>query len=136
METCSEVSVCATAVTTSKVSSWMKPPPPALPSARCSLRYAEFAYGRSTVSVNRLPCASFSSERTSEVIWPAVLYALDPTTGMCSPGRTGILACPSVSCLDLNGDGQECLSHSHQSCGNGDFCKYAATPMTALISAA
>src|SRR5713101_1275212 len=63
----------------------MNPPPPALPSARCSLRYAEFAYGSSTVSVNRFPCESFSSERTSEVSWPAVLYALDPTTGMENP---------------------------------------------------
>src|SRR6266403_3073406 len=91
METCSEVSGCVTAGTTSSASSWMNPPPPAFPSARCSLRYAEFAYGSSTVSVNRLPCASFSRERTSDVIWPAVLYALDPTTGMCSPGRQAFL---------------------------------------------
>src|SRR5580692_212077 len=63
----------------------MNPPPPALPSARCSLRYAELAYGSSTVSVNKLPCASFNSERTSEVICPAELYALDPTTGMEVP---------------------------------------------------
>src|SRR5712671_3023257 len=114
----------------------MNPPPPAFPSARCSLRYAELAYGRSTVSVNRLPCESFNSERTSEVICPAVLYALDPTTGIGSPGRTGILACRFFPCLDLNGDRQECLSHWNQSRGSGDFCRYAATPMTALISAA
>ena len=43
METCSEVSVSVTAVTTSNTSSCIKPPPPALPMARCSLRYAEFA---------------------------------------------------------------------------------------------
>src|SRR5258707_3708087 len=48
----------------------------------CVLRYAEFAYGSSTASVNRFPCESFSSERTSEVICPAVLYADEPTTGM------------------------------------------------------
>src|SRR5207248_5646565 len=63
----------------------MNPPPPALPSARCSLRYAEFAYGSSTASVNRLPCESFKSERTSEVICPAVLYADEPTTGIVCP---------------------------------------------------
>src|SRR6266581_6278341 len=108
----------------------MNPPPPALPMARCSLRYAELAYGRSTVSVNRLPWASFKSERTSEVICPAVLYADEPTTGMENPSRTGILACRFIPCLELNGDRQECLSHSNHSCGNGDFCKYAATPIT------
>src|SRR6266851_7793242 len=85
METCSEVSVCVTAVTTSSASSWMNPPPPALPSARCSLRYAELAYGSSTASVNKFPWASFSSERTSEVICPAVLYADEPTTGIECP---------------------------------------------------
>src|SRR5216683_8019474 len=85
METCSEISTCATAETTSSTSSWMNPPPPALPSARCSLRYAEFVYGSSTASVNKFPCESFNSERTSDVICPAVLYALDPTTGMENP---------------------------------------------------
>src|SRR5882724_2417731 len=133
METCSDVSGWVTAVTKSSASSWINPPPPALPSVRCSLRYAEFAYGKSTASVNRLPCESFKSERTSEVICPAVLYALDPTTGIGSPGRTGILACRFVRCLDFNGDRQECLSYS---AGSGDFCRYAATPITALINAA
>src|ERR1700739_2735414 len=60
----------------------MKPPAPALPRARCALRYAELACGSSTVSVNRLPWASLRSERTREVICPAVLYADEPTTGM------------------------------------------------------
>jgi hypothetical protein len=32
--------------------------------------------------VNKFPCASFSSDLTSDVICPAVLYALDPTTGI------------------------------------------------------
>src|SRR6266851_4260251 len=84
METWSEVSVRVTAVTTSSTSSWINPPPPALPMARCSLRYAELAYGNSKASVNRLPCESFNNERTREVICPAVLYADEPTTGIVS----------------------------------------------------
>src|SRR5258708_28343338 len=124
MDTCSEVSGCVTAVTTSSASSWMNPPPPALPSARCSLRYAELAYGSSTASVNRLPCESFNSERTNEVICPAVLYALEPTTGIGSPGGTGILACRPVRWPRLNRDRQECLSHPYcYASGSGDFCK-------------
>src|SRR5665213_4499594 len=64
-----------------------------LASDRCTLRYAEFAYGSNTPSVNRFPAASFSSERTSDVICPAVLYADVPTTGIiASPGAVH-LAC-------------------------------------------
>src|SRR5260370_5908357 len=82
METCSDVSGCVTAATTRTASSWMNPPPPALPRERCNLRYAEVAYGSSPASVNRLPCESFNKDRTSDVICPAVLYADEPTTGM------------------------------------------------------
>src|SRR5580704_5733318 len=88
METCTEGSVLATAVTTSSASSARNPPEPTLASARCTLRYAELAYGMSTVSVKRFPAASFSSERTSDVACPAVLYAVDPIMGIvCSYAR-------------------------------------------------
>src|SRR5882724_851463 len=100
IETCSDLSIAVTAVTTRSASSWMNPPPPPLPMARWTLRYAEFAYGNRTESVNKLPCESFSSERTRAVICPAVLYALDPTTGIfLCPGGTGVLACRGPSLL-------------------------------------
>src|SRR5580704_19668519 len=82
IETCAEASTTVTAGTTSKTSSLRKLPDCTLASARCALRYAEFAYGSSTASVKRFPAASFRSERTSAVICPAVLYADDPTTGI------------------------------------------------------
>src|SRR5216684_1976851 len=110
METCSEVSACETAGTTSSTSSWMKPPPPAFPSVRCVLRYAEFAYGSSTVSVNRFPCESFSSERTSDVICPAVLYADEPTTGILVSRRQRRflqIGCDADNGVDQGGGGAD-----------------------------
>src|SRR6266852_5712980 len=131
METCSEVSVWVTAVTTKRTSSWMNPPPPAFPMARCILRYAELTYGRSSAPVNRLPCESFNNERTSEVICPAVLYALDPTTGMVFSQRQRLAGGFLFSLSLRNSDGTPALYHSS---GSGDFWRYAATPITELMS--
>src|SRR5258708_15612735 len=60
IETCSEASCPATAATTNRASSWINPPPPEFPIARCTLRYAEFRNGSSTQYVNKFTTASFS----------------------------------------------------------------------------
>src|SRR5579859_2070422 len=70
------------AFTTSSTSSVMNRFDPVLASLRCTRRYCELRYGSSTASVYTLPAASLSSERTSDVTMPAVLYAVDPISGM------------------------------------------------------
>src|SRR6266404_6287258 len=113
METCSDVSTCATAGTTSSTSSCMNPPAPALPSARCVLRYAVL-----------LPYANSAYRKTQRVGEQVSLRIIQQGTHQRSDLPRGVVRTGSDNW------------HVYSPEGSGDFCKYAATPITALISAA